>query len=218
MAKPPHLPCGMGARMAEHEPTEGLARRAAAGDRRAFDELVSIYEPRIAALARQLLEERPARQQVDLADIVQETFAKAFWHIDRLAWKGEEEFFGWLSSIAGNIIFDAAQRARIAPLQLRPDLPDRGTSPGQDPGRRAKLDRLQKAIDKLSPQHRQAIVLARVEKLRVKEIAIRMRRSPNAVKKLLAQALQELRKDFEDGAGIRLPEKDLDVTGGEHGR
>ena len=40
--------------MTEHEPMETMARRAAAGERQAFEELVAVYEARVAALAREL--------------------------------------------------------------------------------------------------------------------------------------------------------------------
>ncbi len=207
----------MGELMTESERLESLARRAAAGDRQAFEELVGIYEPRVAALARDLLGKRALRY-ADPADVVQETFAKAFQHIDRLAWKGEKAFFGWLASIAQNVVLSAVQKVRRAPLQLEPDIPDRGASPSKHLRRQERFDRLQKAIDALSPQHRQVIVLARMEKLKVKEIAARMNRSPNAVKKLLARALLELKKDFGDTESFHLPDRNLDVTGGQHGR
>lgn len=202
----------MGDPMTEHEPMETLARRAAAGERQAFEELVGIYEPRVAALARELLGKR-ALQYVEVADVVQETFAKAFQHIDRLAWKGDKAFFGWLSSIAENVVLSAVQKAQRAPLQLQPNIPDQGISPSKNLRRQERFERLQKAIDALAPQYREVIVLARMEKLEVKEIAVRMNRSPNAVKKLLARALLELKKDFGDTESLNLPERNLDFTG-----
>ncbi|MBN1443058.1 MAG: sigma-70 family RNA polymerase sigma factor [Planctomycetes bacterium] len=203
--------------MTEQEPMETLARRAAAGDRQAFEELVGACEPRVAALARDLLGKR-ARQYVEVADIVQETFAKAFQHIDRLVWRGDEAFLGWLSSIARNVVLSAVQKVQRAPLQLQRDVPDSGASPSKNLRRQERFERLQKAIDALPPQYRQVIVLARMEKLEVKEIAARMNRSPNAVKKLLARALQELKKDFGDTESLHLPDQNLEATGGGHGR
>ena len=203
--------------MTERESIENLASRAAEGDRQAFDELVGIYSPRIHALARDLLGKRTL-QQVDVADVVQETFAKAFQHIDRLAWKGEKAFFSWLASIAQNVVLSAAQKVRRVPLQLELDIPDQKASPSKNLRREERLDRLQKAIDALAPHYRQVIVLARMEKLQVKEIASRMNRSQNAVKKLLARALQELKKGFGDTESFHLPDRNLDVTGGAHGR
>ena len=54
-------------------------------------------------------------------------------------------------------------------------------SPSRALRRHERLDRLQEALDSLSPDHRQVIVLARLKGLRIKEIAERMDRSPNAV-------------------------------------
>ena len=126
--------------MTEREPIESLARRAAGGDRQAFDELAGIYGPRLAALAGARMGKR-ALQQMDVADVVQETFAKAFQHIDRLVWKGEKAFFGWLASIAENVVFSAVQKVRRAPLQIEPDTPDRETSPSKNLRRQERLER-----------------------------------------------------------------------------
>ena len=65
---------------------------------------------------------------------------------------------------------------------------------------------MQGALDSLSPDHRQVIVLARIRKLQVAEIGRRMKRSENAVKKLLARALDELRKRFGDTESLSLPD------------
>jgi hypothetical protein len=43
-----------------------------------------------------------------------------------------------------------------------------------------------------------------------------MKRSPNAVKKLLARALAELKQGFGDTESLHLPERRLNVKGLDH--
>ena len=51
--------------------------------------------------------------------------------------------------------------------------------------RNERFDRLEKALEQLSDEHRRVILLSRIDGLSMKEIAARMERSPDAVMKLL---------------------------------
>ena len=66
------------------------------------------------------------------------------------------------------------------------------------------------ALDKLSPEHREVIRLARIERLPGAEIARRMNRSPSAVAQLLSRALKKLRERFGDTESLSLPDRTLD--------
>lgn len=198
--------------MTEPNTTRDVARMAASGDRTAFDRLVALYSPRISALARASLGKK-ALEQTDVADVVQETFTRAFQHIDKLSWQGERAFFGWLASIAENVVLRVVQKTRRALLQLERDVPGTQASPSKNLRREERWGRLQKALDALPPGHREVIVLARIEKLEMKEIAVRMNRSPNAVKKLLARALEKLKDGFGDTESLHLPDRRLDAEG-----
>ena len=202
--------------MTQPDATEDLAYRAAAGNREAFDELVALYAPRLDGFVKTRAGQQ-VLNEIDIPDVVQETFAKAFQHIDRLSWHGERAFFGWLTSIAQNVILGASQKVRRAPLQLHRDIPDSGASPSKNLRRQERSDRLQEALRGLSPDYRIVIQLARIEKLAVADIAVRMNRSPNAVKKLLARALHELKKGFGDTESLHLPEQRFYSEGVDHG-
>jgi RNA polymerase sigma factor (sigma-70 family) len=69
------------------------------------------------------------------------------------------------------------------------------------------LDRLEQAVQALSPDHREVVRLARIEGLQVDEIAKRLGRTPSAVKNLLLRALKELKKSFGDTESFRLPQR-----------
>ncbi len=198
--------------MVKPDTTEDLARRAAAGDHQAFEALVAHFRPRLEGFVRS----RSGRQvlaTLEVEDVVQETLTKTFQCIERLRWQGDKAFFGWLASVAENIVLDASQRAARRPLELEREVVDSAASPSRNLRRQERFDRLQCALEGLSDDHRQAIVLARIDKLQIGEIAGRMNRSPNAVKKLLARALDELKNRFGDTESLHLPDDDLDWEG-----
>ena len=167
--------------MTNAETTEDLARRASRGERDAFDPLVAVFRPRVEAFVESRL--GPAvREHTGVDEVVQETFAKAFEHIERLVWRGEEAFFSWLAGIAQNVIFRASRKTLPGRLRLEHEIEADYVSPSRGLRREERLERLQRALDRLSPDHRQVIMFARLRRLQVREIAGRMERSENAVK------------------------------------
>ena len=81
-----------------------------------------------------------------------------------------------------------------------------GPSPLTLLGRKERFERLEEALAKLRPDHRDVVRLARIEGLTTHEIADRMERSPGAVKVLLFRALRELKKKFGETESLHLPE------------
>jgi RNA polymerase sigma-70 factor (ECF subfamily) len=189
-----------------------LVERAKTADQQAIQDLVVHFQPRLEGFVHSRMGHR-MQLQTDAEDVVQETLAKAFQNIRQLNWQGEKAFFSWLVSIAENIILSASQKADRIPLELNPDAPDSEESPSKHLRRNERFERLEKAIGCLSPDHRQVVLMARVERLQTAEIAARMNRSPNAVKKLLARALQELKREFGDTESLHLPQRPLNVEG-----
>ncbi len=77
------------------EPTdEALAARAAAGDDRAFEAIVTRYEGRVFRLACRLTSD------TDAPDVLQETFLQIYRHLP--AFRGESRFGTWVYRIATN--------------------------------------------------------------------------------------------------------------------
>lgn len=77
------------------EPTdEALAARAAAGDDRAFEAIVTRYEARVFRLACRLTSD------TDAPDVLQETFLQIYRHLP--AFRGESHFGTWVYRIATN--------------------------------------------------------------------------------------------------------------------
>jgi RNA polymerase sigma-70 factor (ECF subfamily) len=188
--------------------SEELFRRAAAGDRAAFDSLADKERAQLDTHVRSHLG-AALRRNVDPEDIVQETLLRAFRSISQMEWRGEAAFRSWLRLTAEHVILHAAQTNRRTQSPLDPDVPANDPSPSRVQRRDERFERLRQAIDGLPPDYREVIVLARIERLRIREIAKRMERSEDAVKQLLARALRKLRDSFGDTESLNLPWRSL---------
>ena len=192
-----------------------LVTRAQDGDREAFEELIARYEVGL----REKVESRMGRQvrgKTELEDVLQETFLRAFDSISHFTWRDESGFVRWLHSIAENRIRDLLKGPRGKETLELQDLPTAESAAASRLARREeRFDRLKDALAHLSADYREVILLARIEGLKIREVASRMNRSESAVKNLLLRALRELKSTFGDTKSLRLPDKRLS-SGGLH--
>src|ERR1043165_5898298 len=72
-----------------------LVEKARGGDTAAFAELVRKYERKIFRLAKHI-----TQSQEDAEDVLQETFLKAYSHLD--GFQGQSKFYTWLVRIGVN--------------------------------------------------------------------------------------------------------------------
>lgn len=192
---------------------ENLAERAAAGDSAAFEELIQTQLGRLQKHVGQRLGAR-LRATVECEDVVQETVLKACSAVQNFVWSGEEPFFRWLARIAEHVIWKASQKKPVK-LMLEP-VADGRTTPATRAARKERTGRLERALGHLSADHRQVITLTRIKGLPIAEVAERMERTPNAVKKLLARALDELRRNYGDSTGSLRVASPFPLEGGAH--
>jgi RNA polymerase sigma-70 factor (ECF subfamily) len=188
-------------------------REAQAGDRRAFEQLMGIYEDRVrSAISRRL--EGPLNPALEADDILQEVMVAAFKAIHRFEWRGEDSFHRWLCGIAQNLVLhQSRQQRRIRKISLHQEVAANNQPPSESARREERFDRLEAALEQLSPDYRQVIVLARIQGLPVKEIARKMNRSPKAVYQLLWRALKRLRVVFGETDSFSLPPRSIDTGG-----
>ncbi len=196
--------------MATRKPVNALIADAKKKDRAAFEELVQLYRVRLLAQIQARMGKK-LRLQLGVEDILQETIVRAFEAIDKFQWRGEESFYRWLGSIAEHLIRNAAQKKSWSRLQKDSDFPAREASPSKVLRRKERFDRLERALNTLSGDQKKAITLARIEGLKVKEIAAKMKRSEDAIHKLLARAILGLRRHFGDTESFALPDRDFDL-------
>jgi RNA polymerase sigma-70 factor (ECF subfamily) len=195
--------------METRKSVEHLVRRAQEGDQAAFDELAKEHRERLVGFIYTRLG-GGLRKKVEGDDIAQETLLKAFRLLNSFEWRGGDSFFRWLEGIAEHLILDlAARQQRRRELRLERDVRACGVSASKALRREERFHRLKKAIETLSPEHREVILLARIEGLPVSEIAMRLNRSPNAVAQLLWRALRKLRQTFGDTESLHLPQRSL---------
>jgi RNA polymerase sigma-70 factor (ECF subfamily) len=188
---------------------QDLVEDARRGSRQAFDELVARYRGRLETfIGSRLGSALKARMEVD--DVLQETLLQAFCSIGRLQWRDEESFFSWLGTIAERVIRHAANKKKgTLLLHPLPDAPGSRIPPSKALRREERFERLQAALGNLTPEHREVILLARIERLSFKEIGERMGRSPQAAQQLLLRALQKLKAAFGHTESLHLPDRAL---------
>src|SRR6266508_3513166 len=146
--------------------SEELFRRAAGGDRAAFDALADEHRSRLDAHVRTRLG-GALRRNIDPDDIVQETLLRAFGSISGMEWRGEAAFRSWLRSTAEHVILHAAQTNRKTRTSLDPEVPADDPSPSRAQMRNERFERLRRAINGLPPDYQEVIVFARIERLRI---------------------------------------------------
>ncbi len=193
--------------MTQQTPIEDLIRKAQAGDTDAFAQLEALYRRRIEALTASRL--GPAlRSKVSVDDVVQETFTRALESLDRFQWQGENSFLRWLGVIVRNVITRSARGAKVSSdIAIIERIPGSGVSPSRLAQREERFDRLEDALAQLTPEQRQAIQLSRIDGLKIREIAEKMGKTPDAVQQLIARGLRSLKRHFGDTESLHLPDR-----------
>ncbi len=184
--------------------TFDLMERAQRGEEQAFSLLFEKYRRRLAVLIHYRLG-ATLQRRIELEDLMQEVFLRAFRDLQRFEYRGSGSFLNWLSEIAGHAASDAARfydrkkrAGREVPFRSasNPDGPEPRDSftPSRRFEQREKLDRLLRLLDQLPPNYRSVILLARVEELSTAEVANRLQISRSAASLLLHRALKRLRE------------------------
>lgn len=196
---------------ADSEP-EGLMFLARAGDAAALGRLLGMYRSYLKLLARVQIDRR-LNGKVDPSDVVQDTFLYAQQAFAMFRGTTEAEVMAWLRRILASRLKDlvrrfcAAQRRSVR-LERRLDgeleqtslsvqrLAARESSPSQKASRREQAALVADAVARLPAAYRDVLVLRHMEELTFAEIAGRMGRSEDSVKKLWVRALAALRRSF----------------------
>ena len=177
-----------------------LVERVLAGDPGAFGILVERYQDRMLAYARYMgFDEAAAR------DAVQDAFVRAYRHLRRCG--DPERFGGWLFKIASNVCRTAgshASRRSAEPLDAHgASLVAPGALPDEEVESRWVKEQVRRALDRLAPEQREALVLmylqghsvAEIEELTgasASAVKMRLKRGREALKSLLGPLLIEV--------------------------
>ena len=159
------------------EPGPQLINAAKAGDSRAFEKLVRAFQTDVYRLALHIVRDRGRAE-----DAAQETFIRAFRFLRR--YRGDSKFSTWLLSIARNCALDELRRGARGgqPTEdVARDVPARGDDA------QAGLE-IKEAIDALSIELREAVILIDMFGLSYRETAEIVRVAEGTIKSRVHRA------------------------------
>jgi len=178
-----------------NEDDRRLIEQCLGGRSEAFGELVYRYQARLYNAVIRVVDHVD-----DAADIVQDAFLNAYESLQ--SFKGDAEFFTWLYRIAFNTAISLKRKKRpVLSLGasgndggLDPDDPSEYIQPGKALQRREEEALLQEAINRLSHEHREVLVLKDLEGLRYEDIAEILSVPIGTIRSRLHRARLELRE------------------------
>ncbi len=189
---------------------QALVLRFKNGDQAAFEEMVSRYWDRIYAMVHQLL-----RNKQDAEEVTQDAFIRAHRGLENF--RGDSAFSTWLYQIATNLARNRYwywwRRKRDKTVSFDQPVGDDNETPlseifvteGETPEdatiTQELVDSIAAGMEKLSPKHREILVLRNVKNLTYEEISDILGISIGTVKSRIARARESLRsklgEDFQ---------------------
>jgi len=193
---------------------ERLLEQARGGDDAALGRLLELYRNYLRLLARSLIG-GALQAKFDPSDVVQEAFLKAHADFKGFLGQGEPELVAWLRSILVHRLADLARHHKARGRDLRREesleamlerssldvqhaLAGLSQAPSSLALKREQSVLLAEALERLPEDYREVFVLRNLEQVPIEEIATRMGRSPNAVRKLWTRALLALKHTLEE--------------------
>jgi RNA polymerase sigma-70 factor (ECF subfamily) len=193
---------------------EQLLAGAREGDESQRDRLFEACRSYLALIARTQVESW-LQAKADASDLVQQTLLEAHRGFERFEGRTEAEWLAWLRKImrhnAADLIrhyrgTDKRQARREIPFRQpgddsralgAPEPAGREPTPSQQLVARDRNLQIAAALDQLTPDHREVIVLRNLERLPFDVVAERMGRSRPAVQMLWARAIKKLQEALE---------------------
>ena len=182
-----------------------LIRAAQAGDERAFEELVRLYDQSVLRLAMNLL-----RSPEDANDIYQEAFLRVYRNLH--SFRFDCSFHTWLYRIVTNLCLDVLRKRKVRreePAQFATSegvLDRMGTIEEEradgDPQRNLMSvqlkERIQEILRGLTPRERMVFEMRHYQGLRLRAIGEVLGTSEEAAKNCLFRATQKMRAALGD--------------------
>jgi len=178
-----------------------LVRRCITGDAAAWEEIVQRYSRRIYNICY-----RFAGSPDDAQDLTQEVFIKMYrtlssYDVDRGA------FMTWVTTVTRNLLVDHFRKTKQErmtdsldttssehedAMPLSEQIPDRGPSPDNSVQGREAREAVHEALQKLSPELREAVILRDLQDLDYREIATVLKVPEGTVKSRINRGRAEL--------------------------
>jgi len=185
----------------EDQQTGVLVRRCLAGDAGAWEDIVRAYNRRIYNLCY-----RFTNSADNAEDLTQEVFIKVYrtlasYDVEKGA------FTTWLTTLTRNLLVDHFRRSRMDrvtesidagrteeddSVSLSERLPDRGPSPADRLASQETQKMVQRALARISPDLREAVILRDLQDMDYKEISKVLRVPEGTVKSRINRGRTEL--------------------------
>ncbi len=166
-----------------------LARKAAGGDERAFATLATRHMERLYRLAYSLV-----GNAADAEDAVQETLAGAYDGLGKF--RAQSAVRTWLTQILvrqAALVRRRRKRHAAHPIEAAEDVRAGGNA-ADEAGQAMDLHA---ALERLSPEHRQVLVLREFERMSYEEMAVVLSVPRGTIESRLHRARSELREQLK---------------------
>ena len=178
-----------------------LVRRCIAGDAAAWEEIVQRYHRRIYNICY-----RFAGSADDAQDLTQEVFIKMYRTLNPMT-SSAGAFMTWVTTITRNLLVDHFRKSKQDrmtdsldtpasehedAMPLSEQIPDKAPTPDPRAQSREVREAVQRALQKLSPDLREAVILRDLQDMDYREIATVLRVPEGTVKSRINRGRAEL--------------------------
>lgn len=170
-----------------------LIRQAKSGNSEAFAELYDACVERVYRYIYFRVTDDAATE-----DLTSQVFLKAWENLDRYQ-VGSSPFVAWLYTIARNLVIDFYRTQKESvPLEKVTALPTNEQTPAEEVEVRFSLEAMRDALQALTDDQQQVLILKYIAGLPNENIAKMMNRREGAVRALQMRALQTLSKYMKE--------------------
>jgi RNA polymerase sigma-70 factor, ECF subfamily len=161
--------------------------RIAAGEVRAFEELIERYQAPAMRVAFRFVGDPQEAE-----DLAQEAFLRVYVNARRYNYAAR--FRTWFFQILMNLCRDWLKKKKPLLFGDLPQAAPDGTDPSETIDRAQRAILVQRAIQSLPPHQRLALILCHYEEMSYKEASLVLETSEKAIESLLVRARRTLRK------------------------
>jgi len=181
---------------AQPRDVDALIARCLDGDQTAWEEIVRLHRRKVFNIAYKFVGRHDQAE-----DLTQEVFLKLYKSLD--TFDRRANFQTWLISVSRNLCIDHYRSVRkerevvnreIDPAELTPPSNERSAQSVLEQRDRVRL--LRRALDKLPPALRTAVLLRDIQELSYQEIAERLALPEGTVKSRINRGRTELARQF----------------------
>lgn len=169
-----------------------LITQAQAGDAQAFARLYDAYVERVARYVYFRVSD-----DADMEDLVSQVFLKAWEKLDRYK-TGSSPFVAWLYTIARNLVIDHYRSTKNSlPLEEAISLPSDTETPDEAAQLYFDLEAMRDALQSLSADQQQALILKYIAGMPNDSIAKIMNKQEGTIRGLQMRGLQTLARHMK---------------------